>query len=211
MGAHRRVIGAEGNMSAPKIRNPEGCRPRTSRISESWHDALVSAAGMGHLRRVDTIANVSALLQKAAVFLRCGALTLRANNGPSWIAGRLEAGLDVDHIEASGSGRSSLPKTRRRNCIQFASSSSKLSLQYEMSGKTTRHDRRAYDKGWCDPPHVEKPGNALHTKGRCCPIRLGANVVYEGDARAFRLLIEIPFDALQHPATTEWPDRKKRS
>src|SRR5215831_10906857 len=42
MGAHRRVIGAEGNMSAPKIRNPEGCRPRTSRISESWHDALVS-------------------------------------------------------------------------------------------------------------------------------------------------------------------------
>ena len=29
-------------MSAPKIRNPEGCRPRTSRISESWHDALVS-------------------------------------------------------------------------------------------------------------------------------------------------------------------------
>src|SRR5215470_19022276 len=42
MDAHRRVIGAEGNMSAPKIRNPEGCRPRTSRISESWHDALVS-------------------------------------------------------------------------------------------------------------------------------------------------------------------------
>src|SRR5262249_11343964 len=80
MGAHRRVIGAEGNMSAPKIRNPEGCRPRTSRISESWHDALVSAAGMGHLRRVDTIANGSALLQKAAVFLRCGALALRANS-----------------------------------------------------------------------------------------------------------------------------------
>jgi len=35
---------------------------------------------MGHLRRVDTIANVSALLQKAAVFLRCGALALRATS-----------------------------------------------------------------------------------------------------------------------------------
>src|SRR5262249_1064671 len=73
------------------------------------------------------------------------------------------------------------------------------------------NDHRAYDKRWRDPPHIEKPGNALHTTGRHGPIRLGADVVYEGNARAFRRLVEIPFNALQHPATTKRPDCRKRS
>src|SRR5216684_4381831 len=83
MGAHRRVIGAEGNMSAPKIRNPEGCRLRTSRISESWHGALVSRQVwvMGCLR--DYVGRMTGLPRIAAELLRRPTRQSRATSGRS--------------------------------------------------------------------------------------------------------------------------------
>src|SRR5713226_6747116 len=58
MGAHRQVIGAEGKMSAPKIRNPEECRaaarfavlvnpdvPRTAASVTAYAQATASTIG----------------------------------------------------------------------------------------------------------------------------------------------------------------------
>jgi hypothetical protein len=52
-------------MSAPKIRNPEGCRPLTSRISESWHGALVSRQVWVRFVRRDALALMVGLRSKA--------------------------------------------------------------------------------------------------------------------------------------------------
>jgi hypothetical protein len=52
-----------GEYACAEIRNPKGCRPRTSRISESWHGALVSRQVWVKIRRRVTCVATAGLAQ----------------------------------------------------------------------------------------------------------------------------------------------------